>query len=287
MTKSAHSFVLASALGLISSAGIFSCNKTATPDSAARPSSAAAPLRFGVAPAVCDERTQKEYDVLVQQMGRVLGKPVQLFVAKDYDELGQQILHGGLALAQVSNYLYISTLATAMRKDVAVRVISQERRTSNKQYVGVFVVKANSKVKALSELRGKKMAYVDKNSAAGYYHPRLRLRAAGYDPDTFFSATSFAGSHEAVAAQVKSGEADVGALSEESAHDAGLKIVDKTAPIPEDAIISGGGLSDEDVIKLQAFFADAHHMPELSGFFAARGIARYSQPDVDAYILKK
>jgi len=103
-----------SALALFFASGIFACSKTAIPDLGTKPPSAAAPLRFGVAPAVCDERTQKEYDVLVQQMSRALGRPVQLFVAKDYDELGQAVLHGGLPLAQVSNYLYISASPKAV-----------------------------------------------------------------------------------------------------------------------------------------------------------------------------
>ena len=49
---------------------------------------------------------------------------------------------------------------------------------------------------------GKSFAFVNPASSGGYYYPRMKLRAAGLNPDKHFGKTSFAGSHTAVAEPV-------------------------------------------------------------------------------------
>jgi phosphate/phosphite/phosphonate ABC transporter binding protein len=242
-------------------------------------------VTFGFVPAVSEGRTQQIYAPLVSELSRLLGRPVQFYVAPSYEALGEAVLNGRLQLAQVSSWLYTNTLVSAMHEASPVRVLVQERRTSHEQYMGVFVVKQDSPARALKDLEGKTVAYVDPQSAAGYYHPRLRLRSLGYDPDHFFGTTVFAGSHENVIAKVASGQADVGTVSEQSAAQCQLRIIDRTAPIPEDAVVSGGGLADREYDLLRNFFLEAHHNPALAGFLTTRGIARYSQADASAYQL--
>lgn len=55
------------------------------------------------------------------------------------------------------------------------------------------------------------MAWVDTNSSAGYLVPRMRIAAAGLDPETLFARQSFLGSHERVACAGLDGDADAGA----------------------------------------------------------------------------
>jgi phosphonate transport system substrate-binding protein len=242
-------------------------------------------VTFGFVPAVSEGRTQQIYSPMVGELSRILGRPVQLFVAPSYEALGDAVLAGKLQLAQVSSWLYTNTLVSAMRKSMPVQVLVQERRTSHEQYLGAFVVKPDNPARTLKDLQGKTIAYVDPQSSAGFYHPRLRVRALGYDPDHFFGATVFAGSHENVLAKVSSGEVQVGAVSEQSALQSQLRVIERTAPIPEDAVISGGGLDEREIGLLRNFFLDAHHNPVLVSFLSTRGIARYSQADASAYQL--
>jgi len=261
--------------------GALSCHSDANSGSAT--GAASATVILGVMPSVSEASTRELYTPLARELANVLGRPVELRIATSYEALGQDLLAGRVQLAPVSSYLYVNTLLAGMRAEKPVQVIAQEHRPDDNPYLGVFVVKPESSFKSLADLKGKRIAYVDPQSSSGYYYPRLRLRELGNDPDTYFSAQSFAGTHEAVIAQVKAGQADVGATSEMSASMSKLRVIDKTAPIPGDAIVASAGLQARDIDRVRAFLLSAHQGAALSNFFIAHGLDRYVAPDARVY----
>ncbi len=78
-------------------------------------------------------------------------------------------------------------------------------------YKGQIIVRADSGITTLQDLKGKVMCWVDPNSTSGYIIPRIMLKANGIDPDTDFSKQVEAGSHNNVVTQVYNGECDAGA----------------------------------------------------------------------------
>jgi phosphonate transport system substrate-binding protein len=78
-------------------------------------------------------------------------------------------------------------------------------------YKGQINVRADSGIESLDDLKGKVMCWVDPNSTSGYIIPRIMLKANGVDPDTDFSQTIEAGSHNNVVTQVYNGDCDAGA----------------------------------------------------------------------------
>ena len=60
----------------------------------------------------------------------------------------------------------------------------------------MFYVLAKSPYQKIEDLKGKAMGFVDPNSTSGNNMPRFVLNQLGIDPETFFSKTIFAGSHE-------------------------------------------------------------------------------------------
>ena len=97
---------------------------------------------------------------------------------------------------------------------VAVLLITV--RFGKPYYRGQIVVRADSGIKELKDLQGKKFAYVDPASTSGYLYPRALLKANGFDPDTFFGETVFAGSHNNVILAVYKGEVDAGATYDDA-----------------------------------------------------------------------
>src|SRR5512133_2334115 len=77
-------------------------------------------------------------------------------------------------------------------------------------YRGQFIANVNSGIKDFPDLKGKSFCFVDPNSTSGYVVPRIILKAKGIDPDTDFSATQNAGSHNNVAIAVYKGDCDAG-----------------------------------------------------------------------------
>jgi len=243
----------------------------------------AASLKLGVLPAVSAVRTTEIYAPFVAELGKAVGRPAELVVAKDYEALRDHMITGDVHLAVVSAYLYVSTAVVRKESNQPLHVLAQERRPTDNQYVGAFVVSKDNPAEKLADLKGKTIAYVDESSSSGYTYPRLRMRALDLDPDDFFSKVTFAGSHDAVVAKVKAGEADIGACSELSTTLTGLRILERTDPIPEDAIVNLEGLDEGERKKIEAFLVSAHTNPALSNFFIARSIERYVPARIEVY----
>jgi phosphonate transport system substrate-binding protein len=83
-------------------------------------------------------------------------------------------------------------------------------------YRGQIIVRADSGIATLADLKGKVMCWVDPNSTSGYIIPRIMLKANGIDPDTDFAKTIDAGSHNNVVTQVYNGECDAGATFDDA-----------------------------------------------------------------------
>ncbi len=84
-------------------------------------------------------------------------------------------------------------------------------RYGSTSYKGQIIVRADSGIKSLQDLKGKVMCWVDPNSTSGYIVPRIMLKANGIDPDKDFAKTIEAGSHNNVVTQVYNGDCDAGA----------------------------------------------------------------------------
>jgi phosphonate transport system substrate-binding protein len=78
-------------------------------------------------------------------------------------------------------------------------------------YTGQIIIRADSGITSLADLKGKTMCWVDPNSTSGYIIPRIMLKANGIDPDTDFTNQVEAGSHNNVVAAVYNGDCDAGA----------------------------------------------------------------------------
>ena len=106
-------------------------------------------------------------------------------------------------------------------------------RYGSTSYKGQINVRADSGISSLDDLKGKVMCWVDPNSTSGYIIPRIMLKANGIDPDTDFSKTVEAGSHNNVVTQVYNGDCDAGATYA----DARSSIEDDHADVKEVVVV--------------------------------------------------
>lgn len=74
-------------------------------------------------------------------------------------------------------------------------------------YQSQFIVKADSGIKSLQDLNGKKVAFVEPASTSGYLLPLKTLKEKGITP----KETVFAGKHDNVVSMVYQGQVDAGA----------------------------------------------------------------------------
>ncbi|MFN7133446.1 MAG: phosphate/phosphite/phosphonate ABC transporter substrate-binding protein, partial [Myxococcales bacterium] len=158
----------------------------------------ATPLTFGAVPA--GERGTREAELapLVEHLARVLNRPVQLEVPASYRAMAQGMAEARWELAYVGPILYSRAHETSYD---AVAVPVRDGKTTVE---GVLLARRDRGLSELAALKGKRIAFVDPSSSAGFQYPFALLYANGLPPGSY--ERRFVGSHAAVLRAVRSGE---------------------------------------------------------------------------------
>jgi phosphonate transport system substrate-binding protein len=140
-------------------------------------------------------------------------------------------------------------------------------RQGSKTYRSQIVVRADSGINSIEQLRGKKFAFVDAASASGFLFPNALLANMGIDYKTFFSDTIFAGGHDKSIIAVYNKQVDGGASFGQNVDNGPptdartlvlttlpdvmsvVKPIAQTDPIPNDTVSVRSGL-DSAMVKL-------------------------------------
>jgi phosphonate transport system substrate-binding protein len=126
-------------------------------------------------------------------------------MTSSYDELAAAIRDGEVGLAWLPPIPTIELEASGTASVLAIPA-----RRGSTIYHAAFIVRRGGP-KTLAELRGRRAAWVQRDSAAGYLVPRMHLAAQGFDVLRFFARELFVHSHAGVVDAIVNGDADVGA----------------------------------------------------------------------------
>jgi phosphonate transport system substrate-binding protein len=121
--------------------------------------------------------------------------PVKLFPAADYAGVMQGIAAGQLEAAEFGASGFAGAWLDC--KCIEPVVVPQEKDGST-YYYSVMVVRADSGVTTLADMKGRSLAWADPNSTSGYLIPSATLKTKGIDlrDGVYFSKTGFSGGHE-------------------------------------------------------------------------------------------
>ncbi|MER3479338.1 MAG: phosphate/phosphite/phosphonate ABC transporter substrate-binding protein [Meiothermus sp.] len=131
---------------------------------------------------------------------------VEVFIPTEYRGLIEAMRGGNLDFAFFPPDGYVIA-----HQDVGAEVLLKSVRGTSPYYWSAIIVRKDSGIKSVQQLEGKTIAWVDKNSAAGYVFPRAALVAAKLDPDKLFSKQVFAGKHDSAVLAVLNRSVDAAA----------------------------------------------------------------------------
>jgi phosphonate transport system substrate-binding protein len=107
---------------------------------------------------------------------------------------------------------WLATFAYVLAHDkYGADVILTTVRQGSKTYRSQIVVRADSGIRSLADLRGKKFAFVDSVSASGFLYPVALLARNNIDYKSYFAETVNAGGHDKVVIAVYNRQVDAGA----------------------------------------------------------------------------
>ncbi|MBP6016539.1 MAG: phosphate/phosphite/phosphonate ABC transporter substrate-binding protein [Candidatus Promineofilum sp.] len=205
-------------------------------------------------------------DTLAQLLTERTGLTVTSNVGTDFSSVREAMCAGQAQIGWLNTFNYVLA-----NEQCGVDAGLATSRFGATTYAGQIIVRADSGITTLEDLRGKVMCWVDPASTSGYIIPRILLAANGVNPDTDFSQTIEAGSHNNVVTQVYNGDCDAGATFsdartgiEEEFPDVLEKVVvlATTSDIPNDSVSFVKDMPEEMRTKIVAALLDIAGSPE-------------------------
>jgi len=201
---------------------------------------------------------------LLAYLSGALGRTIRLYIARDDGDLRAQMEAGALDVGNFSPSGYVEGA-----RGGKIRVIAQSILDGSATYRVVIIKRFDSGIEKLTDLEGRRFAFVDSKSAPGYVYPRALLIEKGITAERSFKETIFAGSHEKVIAAVLLGQVAAGATYEGAVAMAkargfptfDLEVLATTDPIPHDAIAVRAGLEEELVKGIQTALVELNRSP--------------------------
>ncbi|MFD1252822.1 Phosphate-import protein PhnD precursor [Devosia equisanguinis] len=134
---------------------------------------------------------------------------VQIFPSPDYNGVIQGLLGGTIDIASMGASSYASIY---LKDPEAVDpILTYTGSDGSSGYYTLMVARADSGIKTLADLKGKKLGFADPDSTSGYLIPNVALPAElGMPIDQYFAETGFGGGHENLVLAVLDGQFDAG-----------------------------------------------------------------------------
>ena len=196
-------FIIAWCIGVTLLTG---CNDKKTTAVKSRPPEKT--LVIGLIPEQNIFRQMERYEPLAKYLQSRTGYKINLVVLPRYGNIIDNFVSNGMDGAFFGSFTY--TLAHAR---LGVEVIARpENLEGISTYHGMIFVRKDSGIRTADDMKGKRFAFVDKATTAGYLLPLEYFHENGISQfKSFFRETYFAGTHEDAIYDVLNKKADVGA----------------------------------------------------------------------------
>jgi phosphonate transport system substrate-binding protein len=256
------------------------------------------PLKMAFVPSSDSQKVLGSGQPLADLLSQQTGLSFQVSVPTSYAAVIEAMGADNVDIGWLAPFAYV------LAKDkFNSQVILASVRGGSKTYTGQIIAHVDSGIESVTDLPGRKFAFVDPGSASGFLYPNALLAANGIDYKTAFAETVFAGGHDKVVIAVYNQQVDAGATFGDSVEgvqtDARtnvvgtlpdvmekVKVVGKTPPIPNDTVSVRAGLPAELALQVQdgllAVAATEDGKKLLNSLYRIDGLALSSDSEYDS-----
>lgn len=192
-------------------------------------------IQFGIIPRYNPMIMYRNYQPLMDYLTANTPYRFELKLSRDYPEAVAMLRSGATPVASLGDV----TFSEACKNFGAMPLVRPLSDKGEPFYRSIIIVRDDSPIRALTDLKGKSFAFGDPHSTSGNLIPRDYLFRHGI---TLFDLKTFAtlGSHDAVAKDVLKGKFDAGAVKDVIAYryqSHGLRFLAISEPIPAVPIV--------------------------------------------------
>ena len=215
------------------------CSKTEKASSQKMPEGR--PLLIGLIPEQNLFRQFERYKPLARYLSKKIGVNIKLSVLPRYGNIINNFKTEKMDGAFFGSFTY--TLAHArLGVEVLARPVGLDGAST---YHGLIFVRKDSGIKSIQDMKGKRFAFVDKATTAGYLLPRAYFHEHELDYKTFLRESYFTGTHEDAIYDVLNRKADIGSAkntvyerlaASDSRVENELIILERSPDVPENGL---------------------------------------------------
>ena len=214
----------------------------------AAPLFAAETYVFGVHPYKNPAELAVIFKPMIALLEAETGAKISFRSAKDYESFNESIVKGEIDIFFMGPSIYAELSGQHPDK---VRLVATALNKGKPTFKGVIVAKKDGPINSLADLKGKKVAFGDRDSTLSCYIPAAMLMDAGIFDSMKYD---FTGKHENVANSVLQGGHDAGGLKPDVAEKflgQGLKVIAESAPVYEHVVGVGPKVDAATMKKIQ------------------------------------
>lgn len=238
--------------------------------SAAPLGSAQNPLRVVLIPADggTEDGTRADFQPVFNAITRTSGLHFSLRVGQSYNAVVEAMCNGSADVAFFGPVAYVQARKRGCAELLAVSV--ENGRST--YYAGIFA-RTKGPVRRIADLKGRRMAFGDLNSASSFVAQAAMLMDARIDPVRDLGAVRLTGSHASSLAALVQGQADAAALSFDSFEKAvnqgvvsarDVSVIARSAPIPNPPLGMSTRLPPALKTRLKRAFATVASAPGVT-----------------------
>jgi phosphonate transport system substrate-binding protein len=217
-------------------------------------------LRIGFLPYIAPSELVERYTPLADYLGQRLGRTARIVVTKNYADHIQNLKNGTIDIA----FLGAATYVKAVEDNVALNLLARYEMDGKPFLHSLILVRQNSPLKTLQDMRGKRMAFGDPNSTLSHLVPRAMLLNQGLGTRDL-AELGFLGNHENVVNNVLFGRYDAGAIADEvytQFKDKPLRVLARSAPYSAHVFVSANHVTAAEAAQIAKLLQGLKDSPD-------------------------
>jgi len=231
----------------------------------------------------------ERYDPLAKYISSKIGMKIELKVLPRYGNIINNFVSEKMDGAFFGSFTY----ALAHSK-LGLEVIARPEDTKGiSTYHGLLFARKDSGIRSIKDMAGKRLAFVDKATTAGYLLPLAYFKKYGIDNyRNYLKETYFAGTHEDVINDVLDRKTDIGAakntvfyrLAEQDKRILNdLIIFERSPEVPENGLAMRKDIDISVRTKMKEILLDMHNDPDGKKVLKDFGASRFVPTSNDDY----
>ncbi len=231
----------------------------------------------------------ERYEPIAGYLSKKIGINIKLKILTRYGNIIDNFVSLHLDAAFFGSFTY----ALAHSKIGVEAIARPVNMDDSSTYYGLIFVRKDSGIKSTKEMQGKRFAFVDRATTAGYLLPLAYFKTHGIeDYKTFFKETYFAGTHQHAIYDVLNKKAEIGAAKNTMFYRLAAKdrrlldelvFLARSPDVPENGLAVRKNIDNKIKLQLKQALTNMHADPEGIDILKKFGAKKFIETSDDDY----